>query len=52
MFKTLRNAFALPELRKKMLYVVFIVVLYRIGCAIPMPYISADAMNILSFLIS
>ena len=45
MFKTLRNAFALPELRKKMLYVVFIVVLYRIGCAIPMPYISADAMN-------
>ena len=45
MFKTLRNAFSLPELRKKMLYVVFIVVLYRIGCAIPMPYISADAMN-------
>ena len=45
MFKTLKNAFSLPELRKKMLYVVFIVVLYRIGCAIPMPYVSADAMN-------
>ena len=45
MFKTLRNAFSLPELRKKMLYVVFIVVLYRIGAVIPVPYISADAMN-------
>ena len=28
-----------------MLYVVFIVVLYRIGAVIPVPYISADAMN-------
>ena len=45
MFKTLRNAFSLPELRKKMLYVVFIIVLYRIGAVIPVPYISADAMN-------
>ena len=50
MFKTLRNAFSLPELRRKMLYVVFIIVLYRIGSVIPVPYISADAMNyIMSF---
>lgn len=28
-----------------MLYVVFIIVLYRIGSVIPVPYISADAMN-------
>lgn len=47
MFKTLRNAFTLPELRKKMLYVLFIIVLYRIGCVIPVPYVSADAMNYL-----
>lgn len=33
-----------------MLYVVFIIVLYRIGSVIPVPYISADAMNyIMSF---
>lgn len=50
MFKTLRNAFSLPELRRKMLYVVFIIVLYRIGSVIPVPYVSADAMNyIMSF---
>lgn len=48
MFKTLRNAFALPDLRKKMLYVVFIVVLYRIGCAIPVPYIDAAIMDAMS----
>ena len=45
MFKTLRNAFSLPELRKKMLYVIFIIVLYRIGAAIPIPYINASMMD-------
>ncbi len=45
MFKTLKNAFSLPDLRKKMLYVIFIVVLYRIGCAIPVPFVSSDAYN-------
>lgn len=48
MFKTLRNAFALPDIRKKLLYVVFIVVLYRIGCSIPVPFVSSNAMNSLS----
>ena len=45
MFKTLRNAFSLPELRKKILYVIFIIVLYRIGAAIPIPYINASMMD-------
>jgi len=44
-FKTLRNAFALPELRRKMLYVIFIVVLYRIGCTIPVPYVDSNMMS-------
>ena len=48
MFKTLRNAFSLPELRKKMLYVIFIVVLYRIGSAIPIPYIEASVLDMAS----
>lgn len=48
MFKTLRNAFAQPELRKKLLYVLFILVIYRIGSAIPVPYLSADIANIFS----
>ncbi len=33
-----------------MLYVIFIVVLYRIGCAIPMPFVSSDMMNLMSTL--
>ena len=50
MFKTLKNAFSLPDLRRKMLYVIFIVVLYRIGCVIPVPYVSSDALSyIMSF---
>jgi len=32
----------LPDIRKKLLFVVFIVVIYRIGCAIPVPFLSAD----------
>lgn len=45
MFRTLKNAFAQPDIRRKMLFVVFIVLLYRIGCAIPVPFVSADVME-------
>lgn len=48
MFKTLRNAFAQPDIRKKLLYVLFIVLIYRIGSAIPVPFMSADIVNIFS----
>ena len=40
MFKTLQNAWKIPELRKKLLFTLFIVVLYRIGASIPVPYVS------------
>ncbi len=50
MFKTLRNAFAQPELRKKLLFVVFIIIIYRIGSAIPVPYLNADVVNLYSTL--
>ncbi len=46
MFKTLKNAFTLPDIRKKLLFAAFIVIIYRIGCAIPVPYVSADIQNI------
>ena len=39
MFKTLRNAWAIPELRRKMLFTLFIVFLYRVGAALPIPFI-------------
>ena len=45
MFKTLKNAFAIPEMRQKMLYTLFIILLYRIGAAIHVPYTDYEAMQ-------
>ncbi|MBQ3125768.1 MAG: preprotein translocase subunit SecY, partial [Clostridia bacterium] len=43
MFTALKNAFAIPELRKKMLYTLLIVLLFRIGSvAVPVPFISTE----------
>ncbi len=45
MFKTLRNAWAIPELRKKLIFTVLIMLLYRIGNVIPVPYIDVRALG-------
>jgi preprotein translocase subunit SecY len=37
--ETLRNAWKIDELRKKILFTLFIVLLYRFGNAIPVPYV-------------
>ena len=42
MFKTLKNAWKTPDLQKKMLFTLFIVLLYRLGACIFVPYVSAD----------
>src|SRR5574344_1879219 len=41
MFKTLRNALKIPELRKKMIYTCLLLVVIRIGCQLPLPCIDA-----------
>ena len=38
MFKTLKNAWKIEELQSKILFTLFIILLYRIGCAIPVPF--------------
>ena len=45
MFTTLRNAWSIPELRKKLIFTVMIMLLYRIGNVIPVPYINVDALT-------
>ena len=45
MFKTLRNAWKIPELRNKILITVFIVILYRFGAIIPVPFIDSNLMS-------
>ncbi len=42
MFQTLKNAWKIDEIRKKILFTLFIILLYRIGNAIPVPYINTD----------
>ncbi len=44
MLKTLRNAWKITELRNKMLITVLIVILYRFGAIIPVPFINSDLM--------
>jgi preprotein translocase subunit SecY len=39
MFQVFRNAWKIEELRKKILFTLFIILLYRIGNAVPVPYI-------------
>ena len=39
MLQTLRNAWKIPELRKKIIFTLFILLIYRVGNVIPVPYI-------------
>lgn len=39
MLKTLRNAWAVPEIRTKILFTLVIIVLYRLGASLPIPFI-------------
>ena len=45
MFKTLRNAWSIPELRKKLIFTILIMLLYRIGNVIPVPYVNVDVLS-------
>jgi len=45
MFSTIRNAVRIPELRKKLLFTFFMMVVFRFGAHIPVPFLSADAMK-------
>jgi len=37
--KTLQNAWGIPELRKKIIFTLFILLLYRVGNVVPVPFI-------------
>ena len=46
MIKTLRNAWHIPELRKKIMFTMLILLLYRIGNVIPIPYIDSATLSV------
>ena len=45
MIQTIRKAWGIPELRKKILFTLLILVIYRVGSAIPVPYVNVDALK-------
>ena len=42
MIQTIRKAWAIPELRKKIMFTVMILLIFRIGNAIPTPYVNTE----------
>ena len=42
MIETFRNAWKVPELRRKLLFTFFIIVIYRIGGTVPVPYLDKE----------
>ena len=45
MLQTFRNAWKIEELRKKILFTLFVVLLYRLGSAVLVPYVNTDALK-------
>ena len=45
MLQTLRNAWKIPELRKKIIFTLFILLIYRVGNVIPVPFINVDNLS-------
>ena len=45
MIQTIRNAWKVPELRNKLLFTVFALLIFRLGCAIPVPFIDGDMLS-------
>lgn len=44
MIETLRNAWHVPELKKRIIYTMFILVLFRLGSSIPVPFIDTASL--------
>lgn len=45
MFKTFRNAWKVPELRNKILYTLLAILIFRIGCHVPVPFMDPEAVQ-------
>ena len=45
MFKTIANALKTPEVRKRLLYTLLLIVVFRLGCYITVPGVDSIALN-------
>ena len=44
MFKTIRNAWSIPDLRKKIIFTILIIIVFRIGSVITVPFLDVKAL--------
>ncbi len=45
MFNTIRNAWRIPDLRKKLLYTLLIIIVFRFGSVIPAPFLNVSTLS-------
>ena len=45
MFKTIKNAFKTPDVRKRILYTLLLIVIFRLGCYITVPGVNSIVLN-------
>ena len=45
MFKTLKNAWAIADLRKKLIFTALIMLLFRLGSVVPVPFINSNMLG-------
>ncbi|SFX95471.1 preprotein translocase subunit SecY [Ruminococcus sp. XPD3002] len=45
MFQTLKRAWSVPEIRKKLLYTLLMIVIFRFGCAITVPFLNTSVVK-------
>ena len=45
MIQTIRKAWGIPELRKKIIFTLLILLIFRIGNAITVPYVDVDTLS-------
>ncbi|MBQ1183440.1 MAG: preprotein translocase subunit SecY, partial [Clostridia bacterium] len=48
MLETLKNAWKIKDLRNKILFTLFIILIFRIGSVIPVPFIDPEALKVAS----
>ncbi len=45
MFQTLRKAWGVPEIRKKLLYTLFMIIIFRFGSAVTVPFLDSSVVS-------
>ena len=45
MFKTIKNAFKTPDVRKRILYTLLLIVVFRLGCYITVPGVNSITLS-------